>query len=345
MANRYWVGGSGTWDSTAGTKWSTASGGAGGASVPTSADDVYFDASSGTSSVTIAAGGMPAKTFTITNGYTGSLSGTVLAYGSVSVGDNFQAASLAITFSMTGGSATIKAPLGGFSFGNLVVDAPGATITTANYLKVTSLKLYRGTFVAAHNILTGSFETSGSGVRALNLGSSSSIVWEVNGGGAIWYCINLANFTLSGDPGVQIRLVSSTQRVFYGGGLSYPKLVNPNSGQVVIFDNNTFAEITNSVSPSTFIFGSGSTQTITNFNVNGTAGNLVTVNSWTSGSQATLSKASGTVSASYLSIKDINATGGAVWNAVSSTDGGNNTGWVFSTPPPVNSGNMLTFFM
>jgi hypothetical protein len=29
MANRYWVGGTATWDATAGTKWATTSGGAG----------------------------------------------------------------------------------------------------------------------------------------------------------------------------------------------------------------------------------------------------------------------------------------------------------------------------
>lgn len=45
MANRYWVGGAGNWSST--TKWSTTSGGASGASVPTSVDDAIFDANSG----------------------------------------------------------------------------------------------------------------------------------------------------------------------------------------------------------------------------------------------------------------------------------------------------------
>lgn len=44
MANRYWVGGTGSWSDTA--HWSTTSGGTGGASVPTSADNVYFDANS-----------------------------------------------------------------------------------------------------------------------------------------------------------------------------------------------------------------------------------------------------------------------------------------------------------
>jgi fibronectin-binding autotransporter adhesin len=45
MATRFWVGGAGNWSST--TKWSTTSGGAGGASVPTSVDDAVFDANSG----------------------------------------------------------------------------------------------------------------------------------------------------------------------------------------------------------------------------------------------------------------------------------------------------------
>ena len=43
MADRYWVGGNSTWDGTAGTKWASTSGGVGGASLPTSVDDVFFD--------------------------------------------------------------------------------------------------------------------------------------------------------------------------------------------------------------------------------------------------------------------------------------------------------------
>jgi fibronectin-binding autotransporter adhesin len=45
MADRYWRGGSGSWNTT--TNWSTTSGGGGGASVPTSADNVIFDTNSG----------------------------------------------------------------------------------------------------------------------------------------------------------------------------------------------------------------------------------------------------------------------------------------------------------
>ncbi|MGZ5799278.1 MAG: hypothetical protein ACXWJZ_01435, partial [Burkholderiaceae bacterium] len=53
MASRFWVGGSATWDGTAGTKWSTTSGGSSGAAAPTAADDVFLDASSGAVTVTM----------------------------------------------------------------------------------------------------------------------------------------------------------------------------------------------------------------------------------------------------------------------------------------------------
>ena len=46
MADRYWVGGAGTWDASTTTNWATSSGGAGGASAPTSADNAIFDAAS-----------------------------------------------------------------------------------------------------------------------------------------------------------------------------------------------------------------------------------------------------------------------------------------------------------
>jgi hypothetical protein len=46
MADRYWVGGTGTWNITT-TNWSASSGGASGASVPTVNDNVFFDNNSG----------------------------------------------------------------------------------------------------------------------------------------------------------------------------------------------------------------------------------------------------------------------------------------------------------
>lgn len=71
MAARYWVGGTDTWDNTAGSKWALTSGGAGGQAVPTSADTVFFDAASGANTVTI---GITAQASTLTmTGFTGTI--------------------------------------------------------------------------------------------------------------------------------------------------------------------------------------------------------------------------------------------------------------------------------
>lgn len=74
MADRYWVGGTDNWNGTAGLKWSTTSGGAGGAAVPTSSDDVFFDANSGAVTVTVTA---TANSLTLTfTGFTGTFAGS-----------------------------------------------------------------------------------------------------------------------------------------------------------------------------------------------------------------------------------------------------------------------------
>src|SRR3990167_4136103 len=71
MAARFWVGGTDNWDATVGTKWATTSGGAGGAAVPTSADDVYLDANSGAVTVALASGNRVCQSFDCT-GFTGT---------------------------------------------------------------------------------------------------------------------------------------------------------------------------------------------------------------------------------------------------------------------------------
>jgi hypothetical protein len=71
MALRYWVaGGTGNWNST--TNWSTSSGGASGASVPTASDDAVFNASSGagTAIINVATAAVISINFT---GFTGTL--------------------------------------------------------------------------------------------------------------------------------------------------------------------------------------------------------------------------------------------------------------------------------
>lgn len=56
MANRYWVGSTGTWTTIgvfANTNWATSSGGGGGASSPSPSDDVFFDVNSNAFTCTV----------------------------------------------------------------------------------------------------------------------------------------------------------------------------------------------------------------------------------------------------------------------------------------------------
>jgi len=144
-------------------------------------------------------------------------------------------------------------------------------------------------------------------------------------------------FTTTAGTGTgTINMTSASAKTFVGGGSTYNcTLNNGGAGALTITDSNTFITLANSVQPTTFSFTAGTTTTLTNWNINGTAGNLVTIQSGTAASH-TLSKASGTINANYLSISYSNATGGATWYAgAASTDGGNNSGWIFANAPVI----------
>ena len=88
---------------------------------------------------------------------------------------------------------------------------------------------------------------------------------------------------------------------------------------------------------------SGTTNTVGSFATSGATQKFLQAT--TNGSQATLSQASGTVNATYLTIKDSAATGGAVFNAFTSNanvNSGNNTGWKFGSAN--SAGGFLQFF-
>lgn len=77
MASRYWVGGTASWDGTAGTKWAATSGGAGGQSVPGSADDVFFDAASGAVTITQTTTPITVNSLNMT-GFTGTFAASAI---------------------------------------------------------------------------------------------------------------------------------------------------------------------------------------------------------------------------------------------------------------------------
>jgi hypothetical protein len=214
------------------------------------------------------------------------------------------------------------------TLGNTAVNGSGITVTLADAMTLGStntLTLTQGTFTAANfNVTAGLFSSSNSNTRTLNMGSGT---WTISGSGATaWDTATTTGMTLNPSTST-ITMTSASAKTFAGGGLTYYNLNQGGAGTLTISGSNTFNNITNTVQPNTVTFTAGTTQTVSNFSLSGTVGNLITINSATPGTQATLSKSSGTINAQYLSIKDSNATGGAVWNAQESTNAGNNTGW------------------
>ena len=142
-------------------------------------------------------------------------------------------------------------------------------------------------------------------------------------------------FTTTAGTGTgTISMTAATAKTFVGGGSTFNCTLNQGgAGALTITGSNTFSNITNTTQPASVLFTAATTSTFTNFNLSGTSGNLITIGSVTAASH-TLSKASGTVSADFLSISRSTATGGAGWYAgANSTDGGNNSGWIFTAPP------------
>lgn len=108
---RYWVGGTGTWDTTSTTNWSSTSGGPGGASVPTTGQDVVFNSLSGTGTVTLT-GALACQGLVTTGAGAFTFTGT----GTLNIAGNFLTLVANITWSATG----------------LVTFSASGTITVAN---------------------------------------------------------------------------------------------------------------------------------------------------------------------------------------------------------------------
>jgi hypothetical protein len=141
-------------------------------------------------------------------------------------------------------------------------------------------------------------------------------------------------------------MTAATAKTFVGGGSTYNCTLNQGgAGTLAITGSNTFNDITETVPTANQItFPASTTTTVNNFTLSGSLGNLVSIRSSTPGTRFTLSKSSGTVSASYLNIQDSNATGGAIWEALltnGNVNSGNNLGWIFSIG---GGGNFLFLF-
>jgi len=344
MANRYWVGGAGSWTTASTTNWSTSSGGASGASVPTASDSVFFD-QAGTYTVTCT-GALACLDFTVSLGVVSfALSGSssVAISGSMTLASGTVGtwtANFAVTFNATTSQTitTNNKPIGAPTFNGV-----GGTWTLGSAFSVNNgtLTLTNGTFsTSASNyaVTSGSFNSDNSNIRTLNLNASTYTCTST------WTCTTSTNLTVSGS-GATVTMTGASTKSFRGGGANWGAITldQGGAGQLTISGSNTFANISNSynaTAATSIRFTSGTTQTVTSFTAEGTSGKVLTIDSSTPATAATLSKSSGTVSVDFVSIQDSTATGGATWNAGSnSTNVSGNTGWVFA--PSINSNFFL----
>lgn len=359
MANRYWVGGTGNWSDTA--RWATTSGGAGGASVPGAADNAFFDANSGTGTATTTTGAtciivtLNSSTLNLVLGdnftHTGRFNFTL---GSLSLG------SYTWTCNDVQSSNTNVRFLD-YGTGKIVLTGSNATILG---IGVTNLTLTGSKLIEANysgSVGTRSFTTGlPTEVNAINLSvtAGTDTIQTNTGDGRI------NNFNLTGFSGT---LSNVSSRLIYGdfivgsgvtlaAGSAATTFAATSGTKTITTNGKTFDfPITFNGIGGTWSFSDALTQgstrafTITNGTVqlkNGvtsTVGALTTsgtnqkyLQSTLAGSQATLSQASGTVNAQYLTIQDINATGGARFNAL--TGAGN-----AASAQNINAGNNIGF--
>lgn len=251
MADRYWVGGTASWDATAGTKWALTSGGAGGQAVPTSADDVFFNAASGAVTVTVS-GTRTCNSLTFT-GFTGTVAGAstpiIDFHGNVALQSGISVST--INFRKFGtSSATFLS--NGNSISSLSVDnATGSLALSDAMVSASSITITQGTFTTNNfNVTATSLVSSNSNTRTINLGSST-VTLSASGASVIGFAdsTNLtfnagtSQLTLTSTATPQISVATSA-----GSGVTFYNVsftgVNATSyslnGQPCTFNNLSF---------------------------------------------------------------------------------------------------------
>ena len=186
MATRYWVGGSGSWNAASTTNWSATSGGAGGASAPTNADDVIFNSASsgGSYTVTLTLGNSTCKTMTVDGPATGTVTfaGTTALVMSGTNPSIVINTPLTVSWTNTGqiqwtGSGTGTLNTNGCSMASTWSQSGGATITTtlsSDFTLTSNATLSTGTLALGAYIFTCSGFNNASGLtRTLNFNTGS----------------------------------------------------------------------------------------------------------------------------------------------------------------------------
>jgi len=347
----FWVNGTGNWNDTA--HWSFTSGGPGGACIPGPRDNVFFDQNSFIG---------PSDTVMLNvNGFCnnmtwGGFSSNPLFRGNISVNANIHGSLLFDNLMLTMGVnlsflsalagntiSTLSKPLNNVTFngdGGWQLNSP----VNANNIYFTKGSLNTmGMTINANRFLSYNNQA-----RTLLLGNSELNIkyrWDIHSG------------NLNFNTGTAHILMDGQQMYFStsGGTLHYYNLtflgstnsanlisaVYPSFFNKVIFESdgalnglNVFDTLMMSPGGS-YILDVANTQTIeSHWQIRGNNCYPINLRSSVLGTQATANKDVGQVSGDFIHMRDINATGQALFYAGSnSTNTSNNSGWIFENHP------------
>jgi hypothetical protein len=245
----YWVGGTGNWSST--TKWSTSSGGASGAAIPTSLDAVIFNSASNATSytATIDAGVTLARCASFT--MAGPASGNVTFAGSVGIAfhGNVSFAATGIIRTYTGamqwaGNSSYTFTTNGLTLASsTTVIGVGSTWSlgfNTNLGASATLTVTYGTFstsLSNYSLTASSISSSNSNIRSIILNGSTLTL------GGITPVTLTQSRSLTFDAGSSTINSSNSSPSFSGGGLAFNNVSFTNTspvGSVAITGANTF---------------------------------------------------------------------------------------------------------
>ncbi len=306
--------------------WSASSGGVSGASVPTSADNTFMDANSFTAASQVLTVDATANCLDMdwtgaTNTPTLTGSSNLNVYGNVTF-------ILAMVFSVTGelawqsnGALTTN----GLTLTGLGSITPGnGNLTLNDDLNAPSKTIYHWSNTLNTNgktVIAAQYLTNNISIKTLILGTS---ILNLTSG----FNHTGSNLTLTANTAT-IKVTGTG--AFAGGGITTYYNVELNGTSHTISGSNTFNDLSFKPSGAQAItWTDGTTQTVTTMSRTGT-GTITFAGSAAAG--WAISKASGRVALWNMSISRSTVSGGAAFYAGStSTNGGNNSGWMFRNP-------------
>lgn len=232
-------------------------------------------------------------------------------------------------------SVSVNAPTGTYTIQDAFAsnrNSSGAFGVSAGTLTVANVNVTLTGALAAVSTLTGATLNMGTGVWSISNTTAGAVFWSIAAGSTV-------NASTSA---IVLAAALASNRTFSGGNKTYGTLtytVAGSTGSLTITGANTFAalnfsDITNA---RTLTLPASVITTVTNFNAFGTPGKLMTINSATPGTTATL--ASTTASKpDYLSLQDITATG-TVYGGARSSVVSNVSGFTFQKAAAAGGGN------